>query len=163
MERLEEVRASPENVFLLPPSLGGGLVAQSCLTLGQRRDCSPQAPLSMGFSKQEYWSGLSFPSPGDLAHPGIEPSFLHFRELLYHLSYKGSPYLPSASQGTTSGLQEPNKVGLKHQDSILELSLPGSLSNPLPVLSGLGKGGGEALPLESPYFLLLAWVTPCTG
>ena len=32
-----------------------------------------QAPLSMGFSRQEYWSGLSFPSPGDLPNPGIEP------------------------------------------------------------------------------------------
>ena len=32
-----------------------------------------QAPLSMGFSRQEYWSGLSFPSPGDLPDPGIEP------------------------------------------------------------------------------------------
>ena len=31
-----------------------------------------QAPLSMGFSGQEYWSGLSFPSSGDLPHPGIE-------------------------------------------------------------------------------------------
>ena len=31
-----------------------------------------QAPLSMGFSKQEYWSGLPFPSPGDLPDPGIE-------------------------------------------------------------------------------------------
>ena len=41
-------------------------------------DCDPmyvahQAPLSMGFSSQEYWSGLLFPSPGDLPHPGIEP------------------------------------------------------------------------------------------
>ena len=32
-----------------------------------------QASLSMGFSRQEYWSGLPFPSPGDLPHPGIEP------------------------------------------------------------------------------------------
>ena len=32
-----------------------------------------QAPPSMGFSRQEYWSGLSFPSPGDLPNPGIEP------------------------------------------------------------------------------------------
>ena len=32
-----------------------------------------QAPLSMEFSGQEYWSGLSFPSPGDLPDPGIEP------------------------------------------------------------------------------------------
>ena len=34
-----------------------------------------QAPLSMGFSRQGYWSGLPFPSPGDLPNPGIEPGF----------------------------------------------------------------------------------------
>ena len=34
-----------------------------------------QAPPSMGFSRQEYWSGLPFPSPGDLPNPGIEPGF----------------------------------------------------------------------------------------
>ena len=33
-----------------------------------------QAPLSMGFYRQEYWSGLSFPPPGDLPDPGIEPA-----------------------------------------------------------------------------------------
>ena len=32
-----------------------------------------QAPLSMGFTRQEYWSGVPFPSPGDLPDPGIEP------------------------------------------------------------------------------------------
>ena len=35
-----------------------------------------QAPPSMGFSRQEYWSGLPFPSPGDLPNPGIEPRSL---------------------------------------------------------------------------------------
>ena len=35
-----------------------------------------QAPLSMGFSRQKYWSGLPFLSPGDLPNPGIEPVFL---------------------------------------------------------------------------------------
>ena len=35
-----------------------------------------QAPLSMGSSRQEYWSGLPFPPPGDLADPGIQPAFL---------------------------------------------------------------------------------------
>ena len=35
-----------------------------------------QAPLSMGFSRQEYWSGLPFPSPGDVPHIGIKPSSL---------------------------------------------------------------------------------------
>ena len=35
-----------------------------------------QAPLSMGFSRQEYWSGLPYPPPGDLPDPGIEPTSL---------------------------------------------------------------------------------------
>ena len=35
-----------------------------------------QAPLSMKFSRQEYWSGLPFPTPGDLPDPGIEPTSL---------------------------------------------------------------------------------------
>ena len=35
-----------------------------------------QAPLSMEFSRQEYWSGLAFPTPGDLPDPGIEPASL---------------------------------------------------------------------------------------
>ena len=43
--------------------------AQSCPPL-----CNPMAPLSMGFSRQEYWSGLPFPAPGDLPDPGIEPT-----------------------------------------------------------------------------------------
>ena len=35
-------------------------------------DCAPPGPLSMEFSGQEYWSGLPFPSPGDLLDPGIK-------------------------------------------------------------------------------------------
>ena len=38
------------------------------------RTTAQQAPLSMGFSGQEHWSGLPFPPPGDLPHPGIEPT-----------------------------------------------------------------------------------------
>ena len=37
-------------------------------------DCSLQAPLSMGFSMQEYWIGLPFPPPGDLPDPGVKPA-----------------------------------------------------------------------------------------
>ena len=49
-------------------------VAQSCPTLCDPMDCvAYQAPLSMGFSRQYYWSGLPFPSPVDLPHPGMEP------------------------------------------------------------------------------------------
>ena len=70
------------------------LVAQSCLTLCDRMDCSPPGlPLSMEVSKQEYWSGLPFPSPGDLPDPGMENlSLLHYKEILYCLSHQGSPY-----------------------------------------------------------------------
>ena len=52
---------------------GDGLVPKSCPTLVTPRTIALQAPLSMGFSRQEYWSGLPFPSPGDLSCPGIEP------------------------------------------------------------------------------------------
>ena len=46
---------------------------QSCPTLCDPRDCSPQAPLSVGFSRHEYWSGLPCPPPGDLPDSGMEP------------------------------------------------------------------------------------------
>ena len=52
------------------------LVIQLCPTLCDPMDCAHQAPLSMGFSKQAYWSGLPFHSPGDLPNPGIEPTSL---------------------------------------------------------------------------------------
>ena len=51
------------------------LVAQSCPILCKPMDGS-QAPLSMGSSRQEYWSGSPFPSPGDLADPGIKTTVL---------------------------------------------------------------------------------------
>ena len=53
---------------------GGGLVTKSCLTLATPWTIDCQAPLSIGFSRQEYWNGLPFPSPGDLPDSGIEPS-----------------------------------------------------------------------------------------
>jgi len=43
----------------------------------------------MGFSRQEYWSGLPFPSPGDLPDPAVEPGSLHCRQALYRLSHQG--------------------------------------------------------------------------
>ena len=50
------------------------LDAQSCPTLWGPWTVSCQAPLSMGFSRQEYWSGLSFPPPRDLPSSGIKPT-----------------------------------------------------------------------------------------
>ncbi|KAB0349667.1 hypothetical protein FD755_015209 [Muntiacus reevesi] len=48
-------------------------VARSCPSLCRPMDCTPSGSLSMGFSRQKYWSGLPFPSPGDLPDPGIKP------------------------------------------------------------------------------------------
>ena len=63
------------------------LVAQLCLILCNLKDCSsppPPTPLSIEFSRQEYWSGLPFLSPGDLPDPGIEPrSLKEVRFLIY--------------------------------------------------------------------------------
>ena len=64
------------------------VVSDSCNPV----DTACQTPLSMGFSRQEYWSGLLCPPPGDLPHPGIEPGLLRCR-ILYQLSHQGIPIL----------------------------------------------------------------------
>ena len=63
-----------------------------------------QAPLSIEFSKQEYWSGLPCPSPGDLPDGGTGPSIylLHFRQVLYHLRHQAIPHLIRGPQKITS-------------------------------------------------------------
>ena len=65
------------------------LISQSCPTL-----CDPHglyvarwASLSMGFPRQEYWSRLSFPFPGDISDPGIEPGSPALQVDLYHLRH----------------------------------------------------------------------------
>ena len=54
-------------------TLGGGLVTKSFPTLATPWTAAYQAPLSLGFSRQEYWSGVPFPYPGDLPDPRIKP------------------------------------------------------------------------------------------
>ena len=68
-----------------------------------------QAPLSMGFSGQEYWSGLPFPPPGDLHNPGIEPSpparvSCSGGWILNHLSHLGSPASSSDKPSSPASL-----------------------------------------------------------
>ena len=58
----------------------------------------------MGFSRQEYWSGLPFPSPADLPLPWIELGLLHCRQILYRLSHQGSKLIKNkAIQGELVG------------------------------------------------------------
>ena len=81
-----------------------GLVAKLCLaTLATPWTVAHQAPLSLGFFGQKYWSGLRFPSPGYLPDPGIKP---------------GSPALQA--------YYLPNEP----QENIIGLSLSGSLDEP---------------------------------
>ena len=61
-------------------------IALSCPTLVTPRTVAYKASPSMGFSRQEYWNGLPFSSPGDLPNPGIKPG-----SPVYRLSHQGSP------------------------------------------------------------------------
>ena len=54
-------------------------------------DCSPPSSSVNGILRQEYWSGLPFPPPGDLPDPGIEPCLLHWQVDSSPLSHLGSP------------------------------------------------------------------------
>ena len=51
-----------------------------------------KAPLSTEFSRQEYWSGLPCPPPGDLPNPGIKPRSPTLQQILYQLNHQGNPY-----------------------------------------------------------------------
>ena len=76
---LEAISQEPQlsimsNFLLISIALASSsLLAKSCPTLATPWTVAHQAPLFMGFSRQKYWSGLPFPSPGDLPNPGIEP------------------------------------------------------------------------------------------
>ena len=67
---------------------------QSCLTLVTPWTVALQAPLSVGFSRQEHWSGLPFASPGYLPDPGIEPASPALQADSLPLSHQGSPEYP---------------------------------------------------------------------
>ena len=70
---LEKEQREKSHIFSVSKLIGGGLVAKLCPSFATPWTVAHQAPLSMGFSRQEYWSGLSFPPPGDLPDPGIKP------------------------------------------------------------------------------------------
>ena len=73
-----------------------------------------QAPLSMGFPRRKYWSGLQFPSPGDLSHPWIQPASPALAVGFFTTEPQGSPnflevttnrkYFPPAITGNKPGV-----------------------------------------------------------
>ena len=97
-----------------------------------------RALLSMGFPKQEYWSGLLFPSPGDLPDPGIEPASFGLAGRFFLLSHQGSLLVTIAlyyngDQSAKTGVTEhgaflfylllPWKASLAVAVSLLQLQL----------------------------------------
>ena len=101
-KKLPIISPGPAFSFLTTPSCEEGLEnvvflgcvrAQLCPNRCNSMDCSLSSSPSVGFPRQGYWSGLPFPSPGDLAYPGIEPtSPLHWQEDSLPLSHLGSPF-----------------------------------------------------------------------
>ena len=90
----------------------------SCVQLfATPRTVAYQAPPSMGFSRQEYWSGLPFPSPGDLPDPGIEPGSQNVTKLSRKKKVKRS------LERDSPGVSLPKATGQKGA-----YSLPPSLS-----------------------------------
>ena len=81
------------------------LVTQWYLTLYDPMVCGPQVSLSMEFSRQEYWSVLPFPLPGDLSNPGIEPTSPALQVDSVPIEYCGSQGMAEIS----------TKVGLPNQ------------------------------------------------
>ena len=79
-----------------------------------------QAPLSMGFSRQDYWSGVPFPPPGDPPHPGIEPSSLYFLHWqadslpLFHLHYLIYSYILGCIESLLIDLSKARGKTVKH-------------------------------------------------
>ena len=89
--------------FILPlPTLAHSVV-QLCLTLCDLTDYTHQAPLSMGFSRQEHWSGLPFPPLGDL--PNSEIKFTSIAAGRFFLYHWGAWNVRSMNQGKFSSVQ----------------------------------------------------------
>ena len=71
-------------------------VAQLCLTLCDTVDFAHQAPLSMEYFRQEYWSGLPFPTPGDLPDPGIKLASPALAGRFFTTAHLGSPLVKTS-------------------------------------------------------------------
>ena len=68
------------------------LVARSCPTLETPWTVAHQALQSVGFPREEYWSGLPFPSPGDLSNPGIKPTSPMLAGRFFTTEPQGNPF-----------------------------------------------------------------------
>ena len=93
-------------------------VSQSCSTICAPMNFSPAGPLSMKFSRQEYWSVLSFPSPGDLPNPGIKPGSSVLQADFLPSEPPEKPSLKVVSSPSWWGCNEPQNWSIYPTNSI---------------------------------------------
>ena len=105
--------------IILETQLCCHLIAKSCPT--PSRPC--QAPLSVGFYRQKYWSGLPFPSSGDLPDPGSKPYLLHWQEYSLPLSHFKWPNLPMSLSKTMKAVWQCQKIGPKYMFGFMEWTI----------------------------------------
>ena len=103
-EQMPQLKQSgvQKGAHLCPTRKAGGgwwRVTQLCPSLCDPMEYSPQAPLSLGFSKQEHWSGLPCPPPGNLPNPEMEPASLASPALAGGLFTTGATW--QAQKGTS--------------------------------------------------------------
>ena len=127
--RPHESQHAISHMYIHIPSLldflccGLCLVAQSCPTLCDPMDCSlPGSSVHGEFSRQEYWSGLPHPPPGDLPNPGIEPKYATMQRdsLSSELTGKfseGGVKRGSEQHPKSSGLTQPSSWELESEPS----------------------------------------------
>ena len=132
-------------------------VAQSCLTLCDPMDCSLPGSSTHGIFQAKYWSGLPFPSPGDLPHPGIEPGSPALRadalpsEPPGKLSVKSLSRVRLFATPWTAAYQAPPSMGFSRQECWSGLPLPSPGDPPDPGIEPWSPGlQADALPSEPP-------------
>ena len=117
-ENHEALRGSEENTLLLV--LSHYIMSRSFATPWT---VVHQFPLSMGFPRQEYWSGLPFPPPGDLPNQGTEPTFYHWAT--WEARRKHEKIRNEETESITMYLiQRPSTLGMLSNIEILEQHLP---------------------------------------
>ena len=128
---------------------------QSCPALCHHMDCSAQAPLTMVFPRQEYWSGLPCSSPGIFLIQRSNPRLLyplHCGQILYPLSHLGSQICVSVQ---FSSVQSPSCVWLFATPWITarqaSLSITNSWSSPKPMSIESVNAIQPSHPLSSPF------------
>ena len=105
-------------------------------------DCiAHQAPLSMGFSRQEYWSGLPCPSPGDLPDPGIKPTSL----CLPHWQVGCLPLAPPGKPSETTKRENENHSVVSSSETSWTVACQAPLS-----MDFSRQGCWNSLPCPSP-------------